>query len=118
MADHGNTGVTLPRGATGFYDRKDGPPPGVGLREIRTALHAAARAAKGRAGELREQGPGHSYHTATITDRTGEHVVLCHGSLPWVAFVRERRYVYTDEFVPPPPWARAFTAAGFTVLTP
>ncbi|MER5834983.1 hypothetical protein ABT116_30145 [Streptomyces sp. NPDC002130] len=34
-----------------------------------------------------------------------------------IAFVRERRDWYAEEFLAPPPWAHTFTHAEFVVLT-
>ncbi|MFI8194272.1 hypothetical protein ACIF8T_37025 [Streptomyces sp. NPDC085946] len=83
---------------------------------FRTALYAAARAAGGTVGGWERQAYPRSFHTATVLDGTGEWVVLCHAHHPWVAFARERRDWYTEEFLAPPPWAHAFGSLGFVVL--
>ncbi|MFD7630134.1 hypothetical protein ACFV7Q_29615 [Streptomyces sp. NPDC059851] len=115
----------LPRGATGFLRPQEGLPlPETDPRAFRAALYAAARAACGRVGEVEERAYPRTFHTASVgvhggaAERT-EHIVLCHAHLPWVAFVRERRdwYADPDGFLDAPPWAGAFAAAGFTVLT-
>ncbi|WP_037835110.1 hypothetical protein [Streptomyces sp. NRRL S-481] len=116
MATDGDSAFTLPRGATGFFRLKDGPIPETDQRTFRTALYAAARAAEGHAGEIEEQTYPRTFHTATVTKGTGEWVILCHANYPWIAFARERREWYTEEFLAPPPWAHAFTDAGFAVL--
>ncbi|WTO34835.1 hypothetical protein OG399_34795 [Streptomyces achromogenes] len=107
----------LPRGATGFPGPDDTAPlPGTGLRTFRTALYTAARIAGGTVGEVEEQSRPRSFHLASVLGRADETVVLCHAHHPWIAFAPERRNWYDDEFLAPPPWARAFTDAGFTVL--
>ncbi|MFE6283123.1 hypothetical protein [Streptomyces sp. NPDC057877] len=117
MGDDETLDSTLPRGATGFCRPNDGPLPETDLRAFRTALFAAARAAGGEVGELEEQEYPRTFHTAAITDDTGERVILCHGHYPWIAFAAERREWYTEEFfASPPPWADVFTQSGFVVL--
>ncbi|MEV6123975.1 hypothetical protein AB0M23_26290 [Streptomyces sp. NPDC052077] len=109
-------GFALPRGATGFAGPGEEPLPVTGPRSFRAALYAAARAAGGRVGAFEHQEYPRTFHTASVVGRDGETVVLCHAHLPWVAFARERRNRYAEEFLPPPPWAAAFTEAGLTVL--
>ncbi|MFF7095004.1 hypothetical protein ACFY9A_21805 [Streptomyces rubradiris] len=107
----------LPRGATGFLGPVDaGPLPETDLRTFRTALYEAARIAGGTVGEVEERTHPRTFHTASVLDRAGETVVLCHAHHPWIAFAPERRNWYDEEFLAPPPWARAFTDAGLTVL--
>ncbi|MFF8386926.1 hypothetical protein [Streptomyces kanasensis] len=110
-------GFALPRGATGFFRPEDGPLPRTGLRAFRTALHAAARAAGGTVDEVEEQTYPVTFHTAVITGGGDEWIVLCHAHHPWVAFAETRRNWYTDQFVSPPAWARAFSDAGLVLLT-
>ncbi|MEV7796943.1 hypothetical protein AB0O68_34045 [Streptomyces sp. NPDC087512] len=117
MNDGGNTRFTLPRGATGFFIPKDGPLPQTDVRGFRTALYAAARVIGGQVGEFEGQEHPLSFHTASVVARTGESVVLCHAHLPWVAFARERRNWYREEFLTPPSWAFPFAEAGFVVLS-
>ncbi|MFE7096721.1 hypothetical protein [Streptomyces erythrochromogenes] len=118
MVSKGNSGFTLPRGATGFYRPKDGPLPETGLRAFRAALYGAARVAGSDVGDMEERVYPRTFHTATVIGREGENTVLCHAHHPWVAFAKERRDSYRGEdFLPPPPWAHAFTNAGFTVLS-
>ncbi|WP_037915315.1 hypothetical protein [Actinacidiphila yeochonensis] len=116
MADDEGSGFTVPRGATGFFRPRDGPLPETGLPTLRSALYAAARAARGTVGALEPRAYPRTFHTATVVDGTGEHVVLCHAHHPWIAFARERLDWYTEEFLAPPPWARAFAGFGFVVL--
>ncbi|WP_372486639.1 hypothetical protein [Streptomyces indiaensis] len=111
-----NAVFTLPRGATGFFRPADGPLPETGTRAFRTALYAAARASRGRVGGMEEQEYPRTFHTATVVEGADTHVVLCHVHHPWIAFAREPRDWFTDEFLAPPPWARTFTDLGFTVL--
>ncbi|MFF4713976.1 hypothetical protein ACFY2V_21625 [Streptomyces eurythermus] len=107
----------LPRGATGFPGPGDTRPlPVTDLRTFRAALYAAARIAGGTVGEVEERTCPRTFHAASVLDRAGETVVLCHAHHPWVAFAGERRDWYDEEFLAPPPWARAFTDAGLTVL--
>ncbi|MGW4508227.1 hypothetical protein ACWENO_26670 [Streptomyces sp. NPDC004436] len=106
----------LPRGATGFFRPEDGPVPETDRRAFRAALHAAARAAGGDVDDVEEQAYPRSFHSATIRSGSGEAVVLCHAHHPWIAFARERRDWYTEEFLAPPAWADAFAHLGFTVL--
>lgn len=116
MTDDADTILTLPKGASGFSEQGDGPLPVTDLRLFGRALHAAARAAGGGAGDVERQTYPLSFHTAAVTRREGGHVVLCHAHHPWIAFATERRNWYTDQFADPPPWAGAFAEAGFTVL--
>ncbi|WP_405450670.1 hypothetical protein OG350_27160 [Streptomyces achromogenes] len=117
MAKDTYTDFPLPRGATGFPGPDDTAPlPETGLRTFRTALYTAARIAGGTVGEVEEQSRPRSFHLASVLGRAGETVVLCHAHHPWIAFAPERRNWYDDEFLAPPPWAHAFTDAGFTVL--
>ncbi|MFE1190101.1 hypothetical protein [[Kitasatospora] papulosa] len=117
MAIEGNTGFTLPRGATGFFLPQDGPLPETDLRPFRAALYAAARVVEGQVGEIENQEYPLTFHTASIVDHTGESVILCHAHHPWIAFAQGRRNWYSQEFLSPPPWASTFTAAGFVVLS-
>lgn len=117
MANEGNTGFTLPRGATGFFAPEDGPLPDTDLRAFRTALFAAARVAGGQVGDIEGQQYPSTFHTASVVDRTGESIILCHAHHPWIAFAQERRNWYSEEFLSPPPWASAFAEAGFVVLS-
>ncbi|MFE3328510.1 hypothetical protein [Streptomyces sp. NPDC059176] len=116
MADDENRGFSLPRGATGFYQPKGGPLPETDLRNFRSALYQAARAAGGKVGEEEEQAYPRTFHTASVVDGAGEHIVLCHAHHPWIAFARERRDWYGTEFTAPPSWADTFAHAGFAVL--
>ncbi|GAA5030609.1 hypothetical protein [Streptomyces siamensis] len=116
MAMDKDAAFALPRGATGFFRPKDGPLPDTDPRTFRTALYAAARAAKGRVGEIEDQTYPRTFHTATVIEDTGEYVVLCHAHHPWIAFAQECRDRYTEEFLAPPPWACAFADLGFVVL--
>ncbi|WP_171990775.1 hypothetical protein [Streptomyces sp. JHA26] len=111
-----NAVFTLPWGATGFFLAEEGPPPSTDLRTFRTALHAAARAAGGRVGEVEEQAYPRTFHTAAVLSGTSEHVVLCHAHHPWIAFAQGRRDWYTEEFLAPPPWGHVFADLGFVVL--
>ncbi|MET7438701.1 hypothetical protein ACWERY_27310 [Streptomyces sp. NPDC004082] len=117
MTDDENAGFTVPRGATGFRHPGTGPLPETDLAKFRTALHTAARAAGGKVGEVEKQGYPRTFHTATVVG-AAESVILCHAHHPWIAFARERRDWYTEEFVPPPPWADAFAHLGFELLGP
>lgn len=116
MAVDKGTAFTLPRGATGFFQPKDGPLPETDQRMFRAALYAAARLAKGHVGEMEEQAYPRTFHTATVIEGTGECVVLCHAYHPWIAFAQGHRDWYTEEFLAPPPWAHVFADLGFVVL--
>ncbi|MEV6960746.1 hypothetical protein AB0M97_16420 [Streptomyces sp. NPDC051207] len=116
MAADKDPAFTLPRGATGFFRPKDGPLPHTDQRTFRAALYAAAREARGRVGDVEEQTYPRTFHTATVIEDTGEWVILCHAYHPWIAFAREHRAWYTEEFLTPPPWAHAFADLGFAVL--
>ncbi|MFJ9721643.1 hypothetical protein ACIRP3_02745 [Streptomyces sp. NPDC101209] len=117
MASDKNVAFTLARGATGFFHPKEGPPlPETDQRKFHAALYAAARAARGRVGEIEEHTYPRTFHTATVIDVTGVHFLLCHVHHPWVAFTQERRDWYTEEFVAPPRWAHVFADFGFAVL--
>jgi hypothetical protein len=117
MVDEKDAALTLPRGATGFFQPEDGPLPETDRRAFLTALHTAARAARGQVGAVEEQTYPRTFHTATVIHSAAQSVILCHAHYPWIAFARERRDWYTDEFLAPPPWAHPFAAAGFALLT-
>jgi hypothetical protein len=117
MAGDKGAAFILPRGATGFSSPKDGPLPQTDRRAFRTALYAAARAARGRVGEVEEQAYPRTFHTASVVHGAARSIVLCHAHHPWIAFTRERRTWYTDQFLTPPVWAHPLAAAGFAVLT-
>jgi hypothetical protein len=116
MAVDKDAAFTLPPGATGFFQPKDGPLPQTDQRTFRAALYAAVRAAEGHVREIEEQTYPRTFHTATVVEGTGECVILCHAHHPWIAFAQERRDWYTEEFLAPPPWAPAFADLGFVVL--
>ncbi|MEU8541077.1 hypothetical protein AB0C52_13985 [Streptomyces sp. NPDC048717] len=116
MAREENEMFVLPRGATGFFRPGDGPLPETDPRAFRAALHTAARAAGGRVGGVEEQARPRTFHTAVVDGADGRVVVLCHAHHPWIAFARQQRDWYTEEFLAPPPWAGAFADRGFTVL--
>ncbi|GAA1504547.1 hypothetical protein GCM10009730_04470 [Streptomyces albidochromogenes] len=117
MVNEENIGFPLPPGATGFFRPGDGPLPETDLRAFRSALYAAARAAGGEVGEVEERAYPRTFHTASVVERAGESVVLCHAHHPWIAFSRARRDWYGEDFMAPPQWARAFTDTGFVVLS-
>ncbi|NJQ06952.1 hypothetical protein [Streptomyces lonarensis] len=106
----------LPYGATGFLRRGAGPLPEVPAAEFRAALHHAARVARGRITAMNERSYPLTYHHALISDRQGDHTVLGHCHLRWIAFVDDVAEIHREEFVTPPDWAVAFTHAGFAVL--
>ncbi|UQI49689.1 hypothetical protein M1P56_35460 (plasmid) [Streptomyces sp. HU2014] len=117
MVNDGNTGFVLPRGATGFFQPKEGPLPRIDLSAFRTALYAAARVAAGKMGAVEEQAYPRTFHTATVVGCAGESTVLCHAHHPWIAFAQTRQDRCGDEFLAPPPWAHVFTDSGFVVLS-
>ncbi|MGA5129859.1 hypothetical protein ACPCTO_08640 [Streptomyces olivoreticuli] len=117
MVNDEKAGFILPRGATGFFRPKDGPLPETDLRAFRAGLHAAARAAGGKVGEVEERAYPRTFHAASVIVGADESVILCHAHHPWIAFARERRVLYNDEFLAPPPWAYAFAHAGLMVLS-
>ncbi|MCD0482322.1 hypothetical protein LO771_07825 [Streptacidiphilus sp. ASG 303] len=107
----------LDRGVTGFYDPKTGPLPMVDVSAFRAGWHTAARIACGRVGNFIPQTYPRTFHTATITNGHGAHVILCHAHFPLIAFVADQRYSYSDEFREAPTWSSAFTDAAFVVLS-
>jgi hypothetical protein len=107
----------LEKGATSFHDPKDSPLPKTDVRALRSAWHTAARLARGQVGEFAEQKYPQTFHNATVTNRDGLHVILCHAHFPLVAFVADQQYWYVDEFRDAPPWSSAFTDAGFVVMS-
>jgi hypothetical protein len=113
----GSVVFQLGRGATGFRGAKDDPLPETDLQAFRAAWHTAARISDGQVGEFVRQTYPRSFHTATVADRDGTHVVLCHAHLPLVAFAADQRPGYVDEFRAPPTWSNVFADAGFTVMS-
>lgn len=107
----------LERGATGFYDPKDGPLPEVDSRALRAAWHSSARAAGGVVVEWLDQKYPRNYHTASLTAGGVLHVALCHAYLPLVAFVSEQSLCYQDEFRDPPTWSWPLAVSGFVVMS-
>jgi hypothetical protein len=107
----------LGRAATGFRGAKDDPLPETDLKAFRAAWQTAARIADGQVGEFVRQTYPRSFHAATVADRNGTHVVLCHAHLPLVAFAADQRPGYVDEFHDPPVWSNIFADAGFTVMS-
>jgi len=107
----------LGRGATGFRGAKDDPLPETDLQAFRAAWHTAARLADGQAGDFVRQTYPRSFHTATVAERNGTHVVLCHSHLPLVAFAADQCQGHAVEFRDPPIWANIFTDASLTVMS-
>ncbi|MFC1418357.1 hypothetical protein [Streptacidiphilus cavernicola] len=109
----------LARGATGFRGAKDDLLPETDLQAFRAAWYMAARVTGGQVGEFVRQAYPRSFHTATVVERNGTHVVvLCHAYLPLIAFAAaDPRPGYVDEFQDPPVWSNIFTDAGFTVMS-
>jgi len=109
--------MRLDRGATGFCGQGDKLANESDLTLFRSACWDAARRIGGRVGELTPAGAS-SFHSATITSRAEEHVVLCHAHLPVVAFTELPPVPGQPlaRFVNPPPWVDAFTAFGFRYL--
>ncbi|MFJ8016557.1 hypothetical protein [Streptomyces sp. NPDC096339] len=89
----------------------------IEVGRCRAAWYAAALAANGQPGDFAEQAYPYNFHSAVIVDGDGrQQVVLFHAHQPLVAFVAERRYGYTDEFLEPPGWGvAALGDAGFAV---
>ncbi|MFX4294051.1 hypothetical protein [Streptomyces bohaiensis] len=107
----------LPYGATGFPRRAAGALPSVAPGEFRAVLHHAARAAGGRLLATTERVHPLTYHHALISDRQGDHTVLGHCHLRWIAFADGVAEVHREEFAAPPSWAAAFGHGGFAVLS-
>lgn len=107
----------LERGSTGFCPFDDLSVPEVDPGACRTAWYAAARAARGRDVGFTDRTYPRNFHHATLDDHDGTHCALFHAHHPLIAFVREQRSWYTDEFVDPPEWAVVLGGHGFTVLT-
>lgn len=113
----GDVVFRLERGATGFYDPTDGPPPAIDSRALRAAWHASARVAGGLVGEWVEQEYPRNYHTAHLIAHAVLHVALCHAHLPLIAFVSEQRLCYENEFLDPPAWSWPLVESGFLLLS-
>lgn len=115
--DDTHAAFRLERGSTGFRPFDDHSVPDVDPGTCRTAWYAAARAARGRGiGFVGREYP-QNFHHATLDDHDGTHFALFHAQHPLIAFVREQRSWYTDEFVDPPVWAAVLGDHGFTVLS-
>ncbi|MFF4602797.1 hypothetical protein ACFY12_08605 [Streptomyces sp. NPDC001339] len=114
--DGSQASFRLERGATGFCDLSDPPLPETDPRVCRTALHATARAARGQVRNFEEQRYPQTFHSGTIDNRDGTHVVLFHAQYPLIAFVGDQRHPSPDEFQDPPAWATILNDFGFTVL--
>ncbi|MEV4870565.1 hypothetical protein [Streptomyces syringium] len=107
----------LERGVTGFRDRGDPPLPHIDPKACRTAWYSAARVAGGQVADFTEQKYPHSFHSATIKTRSGTYIGLFHAHYRLIAFVADRCFRYTDEFLEPPAWATALSDGGFVVLS-
>jgi hypothetical protein len=107
----------LERGATGFYDPRDGPLPETDSRALRAAWHASARVAGGLVGEWVEQEYPRNYHAAQLIAHGVLHVTLCHAYLPLIAFVSEQCLCYENEFLDPPAWSWPLVESGFLLLS-
>ncbi|MGW2146084.1 hypothetical protein ACWCOT_17390 [Nonomuraea bangladeshensis] len=114
--DSSRTVFRLERGVTGFRHVSEPPVPETEPRRCRRAWSAAARRARGQVGDFAEREYPQSFHSATINDRDGAHLALFQAQVPLVAFVSDRRWAYSDEFLDPPAWAVALSPFGFTVL--
>ncbi|MEV4617702.1 hypothetical protein AB0J74_03165 [Asanoa sp. NPDC049573] len=80
--------MTLPRGATGFWDAGDGPPARVDAAAFRAAVHEAARQVGGRVERFEPPGITPNFDLMVIAvgqELTG---VVCHPLLPWLALTR------------------------------
>ncbi|MFD7557094.1 hypothetical protein ACFV9E_21485 [Streptomyces sp. NPDC059835] len=117
--DGSRGGFRLEKGATGFWHVSEAPLRETEVGRCRAAWYAAALAAGGQPGDFAERVYPYNFHSATVVDGAGgRHVVLFHAHQPLVAFVEERKYGYTDEFLEPPAWGvAAFGDAGFVVLS-
>jgi hypothetical protein len=107
----------LERGATGFYDPKDGPLPEVDSRALRAAWHSSARAAGGVVVEWLDQKYPRNYHTASLTAGACCTLRCVTLTCRFVAFVSEQSLCYQDEFRDPPTWSWPLAVSGFVVMS-
>ncbi len=81
--------IPLPRGATGFWDARAGPPSApTDIRALRGAVHTAAQRLAGEVDGFEPAGVTPNFHLIVIRfgdDRVG---VVCHQLLPWLALAR------------------------------
>ena len=77
--------LPLPRGVTGFRDRRSEPLPETDPRAFATICHEVARAAGGTARAIKRPGLTPNFHSAVIV-RGGEQVMLLgHQHVPFLA---------------------------------
>lgn len=117
MVNEGNIGFTLPAGATGFFRPKDGPLQGLTCRRsvpLCVPLPASPEAKWARWRNRHAPGPSTPQRSSHAQARTSSCGTLI---TPWIAFAQTRRDWCGGEFLAPPPWAHAFTNAGFVVLS-
>ncbi len=105
------------RGATGFWERSDGPLRQTDVASFRSACFEAARGIGARVDEPAFVGTS-SFHAVTITGSVGAYVVLCHAHLPLVAFTDTQPVPGrpVSGFVDAPAWAGSFEAVGLRAL--
>jgi hypothetical protein len=77
--------LALPRGVTGFRDRRSGPLPETDPRAFATICHEAARATGGRAGAITRAGITPNFHSAVITYGQEQVMLLAHQHAPFLA---------------------------------
>lgn len=77
--------LVLPRGVTGFRDRRSEPPPETDPRSFATICHEAARATGGRAGAITRAGITPNFHSAVIAYGQEQVILLGHQHAPFLA---------------------------------
>ncbi|GIF61989.1 hypothetical protein Ais01nite_00240 [Asanoa ishikariensis] len=80
--------ISLPRGATGFWDAAAGSPKSTDVLAFRTVVHAAVLEVGGKVEGFEAAGVTPNFHLLMVRtgdDRVG---VVCHELLPWLALVQ------------------------------
>jgi hypothetical protein len=77
--------LVLPRGVTGFRDRRSEPPPETDPRSFATICHEVARAIGGRAGAITRAGITPNFHRAVIAYGQEQVMLLAHQHAPFLA---------------------------------
>ena len=112
--------MILPRGITGFRDRRAGGAiPAVAPKSFARACHTAARLGGGRVETFDVARYPRNYYRAIIRLREDAVAVLCNAHFPWVAFASVSDDGISHRFIDAPALAsRFYEAMPCEVLSP